>query len=168
MKRCCLGALKKPATRFIFGMRCSPYVRTTAALTQNCCRSQRFFEVPLAARQRDFTRLSTAITPRTKRPSHFPSQLPRWEFVKPSQTRVECWQRGCSSMVEQKLPKLTTRVRFPSPAPINTRYVFGFNPKLPNLYQLQLSFLYASGVDILRELKLCLGRLSFCLHTARY
>src|SRR5690606_4348727 len=24
---------------------------------------------------------------------------------------------GCSSMVEQKLPKLTTRVRFPSPAP---------------------------------------------------
>jgi hypothetical protein len=25
--------------------------------------------------------------------------------------------RGCSSMVEQKLPKLTTRVRFPSPAP---------------------------------------------------
>jgi hypothetical protein len=27
-------------------------------------------------------------------------------------------RRGCSSMVEQKLPKLTTRVRFPSPAPI--------------------------------------------------
>ena len=26
---------------------------------------------------------------------------------------------GCSSMVEQKLPKLTTRVRFPSPAPIS-------------------------------------------------
>ncbi len=26
-------------------------------------------------------------------------------------------QGGCSSMVEQKLPKLTTRVRFPSPAP---------------------------------------------------
>ena len=25
---------------------------------------------------------------------------------------------GCSSMVEQKLPKLTTRVRFPSPAPV--------------------------------------------------
>ena len=25
--------------------------------------------------------------------------------------------RGCSSMVEQKLPKLKTRVRFPSPAP---------------------------------------------------
>src|SRR5207302_5350389 len=25
--------------------------------------------------------------------------------------------RGCSSMAEQKLPKLTTRVRFPSPAP---------------------------------------------------
>ncbi len=24
---------------------------------------------------------------------------------------------GCSSMVEQKLPKLKTRVRFPSPAP---------------------------------------------------
>src|SRR5216683_1701687 len=26
-------------------------------------------------------------------------------------------QGGCSSMAEQKLPKLTTRVRFPSPAP---------------------------------------------------
>jgi len=26
-------------------------------------------------------------------------------------------QRGCSSMVELKLPKLITRVRFPSPAP---------------------------------------------------
>src|SRR5213079_1218714 len=26
-------------------------------------------------------------------------------------------RRGCSSMAEQKLPKLTTRVRFPSPAP---------------------------------------------------
>ena len=25
---------------------------------------------------------------------------------------------GCSSMVEQELPKLTTRVRLPSPAPI--------------------------------------------------
>jgi hypothetical protein len=25
---------------------------------------------------------------------------------------------GCSSMAEQKLPKLKTRVRFPSPAPI--------------------------------------------------
>ena len=31
---------------------------------------------------------------------------------------VECFaSRGCSSMAEQKLPKLTTRVRFPSPAP---------------------------------------------------
>ncbi len=28
-------------------------------------------------------------------------------------------RRGCSSMAEQKLPKLTTRVRFPSPAPTN-------------------------------------------------
>jgi hypothetical protein len=35
--------------------------------------------------------------------------------------RVECGQRGCSSMVEQKLPKLTTRVRFPSPAPAIAR-----------------------------------------------
>ena len=32
--------------------------------------------------------------------------------------RVKCpAKRGCSSMAEQKLPKLTTRVRFPSPAP---------------------------------------------------
>src|SRR5947207_6904260 len=29
--------------------------------------------------------------------------------------------RGCSSMAEQKLPKLTTRVRFPSPAPLPAR-----------------------------------------------
>ena len=29
--------------------------------------------------------------------------------------------RGCSSMAEQKLPKLTTRVRFPSPAPAFAR-----------------------------------------------
>src|SRR5471030_2185178 len=32
---------------------------------------------------------------------------------------LECDRRGCSSMVEQKLPKLTTRVRFPSPAPVS-------------------------------------------------
>jgi CorA-like Mg2+ transporter protein len=37
-------------------------------------------------------------------------------------TPARSWQAprgpsGCSSMVEQKLPKLTTRVRFPSPAP---------------------------------------------------
>src|SRR5580704_10494801 len=31
------------------------------------------------------------------------------------------WECGCSSMAEQKLPKLTTRVRFPSPAPNNSR-----------------------------------------------
>ena len=40
-------------------------------------------------------------------------------FVKPAASRVECGVRGCSSMVEQKLPKLTTRVRFPSPAPLH-------------------------------------------------
>src|SRR5215469_10410019 len=33
--------------------------------------------------------------------------------------RLDTPERGCSSMVEQKLPKLTTRVRFPSPAPIH-------------------------------------------------
>ena len=35
----------------------------------------------------------------------------------PMPVRYNRRQRGCSSMVEQKLPKLTTRVRFPSPAP---------------------------------------------------
>src|SRR5258708_32680891 len=30
---------------------------------------------------------------------------------------VKSPERGCSSMVERKLPKLKTRVRFPSPAP---------------------------------------------------
>ena len=43
-------------------------------------------------------------------------------------TPSRLWQaasgRGCSSMAEQKLPKLTTRVRFPSPAP-------GFSPGMP-------------------------------------
>jgi hypothetical protein len=32
-------------------------------------------------------------------------------------------RRGCSSMAEQKLPKLTTRVRFPSPAPDFLHYL---------------------------------------------
>ena len=44
--------------------------------------------------------------------------------VNSRQTRVECRRRGCSSMVEQKLPKLTTRVRFPSPAPIDRRLIW--------------------------------------------
>ena len=37
--------------------------------------------------------------------------------AKPDQTRVKCGERGCSSMVERKLPKLQTRVRSPLPAP---------------------------------------------------
>ena len=40
-----------------------------------------------------------------------------YKFAKSLPSRVKCRLRGCSSMVEQKLPKLTTRVRFPSPAP---------------------------------------------------
>ena len=40
------------------------------------------------------------------------------KFAKSLPSRVKCRLRGCSSMVEQKLPKLTTRVRFPSPAPM--------------------------------------------------
>ena len=32
----------------------------------------------------------SAITPWTKRTSHFPSQLPRWKLVKHARTRVEC------------------------------------------------------------------------------
>ena len=35
-----------------------------------------------------------------------------------------CAGCGCSSMAEQKLPKLTTRVRFPSPAP--SRFAIGY------------------------------------------
>lgn len=38
------------------------------------------------------------------------------------QQRGKC---GCSSMVEQELPKLLTWVRFPSPAPAPTGYVSG-------------------------------------------
>ncbi len=41
------------------------------------------------------------------------------KFAKSLPSRVKCRLRGCSSMVEQKLPKLTTRVRFPSPAPFS-------------------------------------------------
>ena len=33
-------------------------------------------------------------------------------------------QSGCSSMAELKLPKLKTRVRFPSPAPYNRRLIW--------------------------------------------
>ena len=40
------------------------------------------------------------------------------KFVLHARTSVKYAARGCSSMVEQKLPKLTTRVRFPSPAPV--------------------------------------------------
>src|SRR5271169_2606668 len=51
-----------------------------------------------------------------------------------AQTRHEWWfgrlrgdtERGCSSMVEQKPSKLTTRVRFPSPAPTGYRRVLGY------------------------------------------
>ena len=39
-------------------------------------------------------------------------------FDVPGRTGVYLRRRGRSSMAEQKLPKLTTRVRFPSPAPL--------------------------------------------------
>ena len=39
---------------------------------------------------------------------------------------------GCSSMVEQQLPKLTTRVRFPSPAPVHS----------PTFFKSRAAFLY--------------------------
>ena len=35
--------------------------------------------------------------------------------------KIKVSSGGCSSMVEQKPSKLTTRVRFPSPAPVNNR-----------------------------------------------
>jgi hypothetical protein len=70
--------------------------------------------------------VALAITHRRTRPSHYPSRLPRQEIVNRVQTRVECGSRGCSSMVEQKLPKLTTRVRFPSPAPVKSRACIAF------------------------------------------
>ena len=35
--------------------------------------------------------------------------------------RVKEFLCGCSSMVERQLPKLHTRVRFPSPAPLSAR-----------------------------------------------
>ena len=38
-------------------------------------------------------------------------------------------ERGCSSMVEQKPSKLTTRVRFPSPAPTGYRRVLGYGAR---------------------------------------
>jgi hypothetical protein len=52
--------------------------------------------------------------------------LPQAKFANAMQTRVECELRGCSSMVEQKLPKLTTRVRFPSPAPFKINDLAAF------------------------------------------
>ena len=44
--------------------------------------------------------------------------------------------RGCSSMVEQKPSKLTTRVRFPSPAPdLNLRNFVGIDYSLSIMLQ---------------------------------
>ncbi len=37
------------------------------------------------------------------------------------ENRLKGRLRGCSSMVERQLPKLHTRVRFPSPAPVSAR-----------------------------------------------
>src|SRR5271154_2120796 len=48
------------------------------------------------------------------------SDLGTWRehLASPPRCPIISIRRGCSSMVEQKLPKLTTRVRFPSPAPL--------------------------------------------------
>ena len=69
---------------------------------------------------------------RAQRASSLPDRLltrspslnsaPDWSLLHPTQdapahARAD-GPSGCSSMVEQQLPKLMTRVRFPSPAPI--------------------------------------------------
>ena len=43
---------------------------------------------------------------------------PRFLVQSSSSAFDPCKSRGCSSMVERQLPKLHTRVRFPSPAPL--------------------------------------------------
>ena len=63
-----------------------------------------------------YARKHSAVTPQRPQP-HLASHQPSSRNAKQRETRVKCGARGCSSMVEQKLPKLTTRVRFPSPAP---------------------------------------------------
>ncbi len=48
----------------------------------------------------------------------------RWSAVPSGAVRPSLTgQGGCSSMAEQRLPKPTTRVRFPSPAPLNWRLI---------------------------------------------
>src|SRR5215471_4513561 len=48
-----------------------------------------------------------------------------FEGSNPSPSTRSGRPRGCSSMVEQKPSKLTTRVRFPSPAPARGHYTRG-------------------------------------------
>ena len=50
---------------------------------------------------------------------------------------------GCSSMVERQLPKLHTRVQFPSPAPILKQLSKGLVLRLA--LQLLFSFLFSTG-----------------------
>ena len=45
-----------------------------------------------------------------------------------SQTNQRVTKCGCSSMVERQLPKLHTRVRFPSPAPIQSKSAWAQYP----------------------------------------
>ena len=64
-------------------------------------------------------------------PAQKPSSLNTIFFVlrpreAPERTRcdIRIFRCGCSSMVERQLPKLHTRVRFPSPAPILSQNCF--------------------------------------------
>ena len=55
-----------------------------------------------------------------RRPANRPSEKMRaTELHRPREPPRRVAWRGCSSMVERQLPKLHTRVRFPSPAPFN-------------------------------------------------
>ena len=49
----------------------------------------------------------------------------------PEQIVISEIRRGCSSMAEQKLPKLTTGVRFPSPAPPSRTASIKTTPRAP-------------------------------------
>ena len=65
---------------------------------------------PGPPRQAESAAIKASPTLQAGHPRSFPWQRPRLLWGRPS-------RRGRSSMVERKLPKLHTRVRFPSPAP---------------------------------------------------
>ena len=76
--------------------------------------------VPDVRRDGDMAASGTAVQGAQTSPlgSAEPPESGVFGLAAPRPSRYDGCVRGCSSMVEPQLPKLMTRVRFPSPAPI--------------------------------------------------